>query len=145
MIHKFSTHFRFTFLTGLRLFVSKRFQVLFHWVSHPSFHLSLTVLVHYRSPEVFSLGEWSPQLPIGVCRLPWYSGTSSWSLHFAYAAFTFFGNLFQSLLLSSNQLYGSPTTTREIALARNLIGFGLYPFRSSLTKGIYFDFFSSSY
>src|SRR3989344_3541927 len=62
--------------TRLCLFVSKQFQVLFHWVSHPSFHLSLTVLVHYRSSEVFSLGEWSPQLPKGVCRLPWYSGTS---------------------------------------------------------------------
>jgi hypothetical protein len=35
-------------------------------VSSPSrgaFHLSLTVLVHYRSLTVFSLGEWSPQLP----------------------------------------------------------------------------------
>ena len=35
-------------------------------VSSPSrgaFHLSLTVLVHYRSLLVFSLGEWSPQLP----------------------------------------------------------------------------------
>jgi hypothetical protein len=28
-----------------------------------AFHLSLTVLVHYRSLEVLSLGEWSPQLP----------------------------------------------------------------------------------
>ena len=33
--------------------------------SRPSFHLSLTVLVRYRSPRVFSLGEWSPQLPTG--------------------------------------------------------------------------------
>src|SRR5437868_5200745 len=28
-----------------------------------AFHLSLTVLVHYRSLLVFSLGEWSPLLP----------------------------------------------------------------------------------
>src|ERR1700693_1199770 len=33
--------------------------------SRGAFHLSLTVLVHYRSPRVFSLGEWSPQLPTG--------------------------------------------------------------------------------
>ncbi len=35
-------------------------------VSSPSrgaFHLSLTVLVHYRSLKVLSLGGWSPQLP----------------------------------------------------------------------------------
>src|SRR6266516_1427843 len=37
-------------------------------VSSPSrgaFHLSLTVLVHYRSSRVLSLGGWSPQLPTG--------------------------------------------------------------------------------
>ena len=28
-----------------------------------AFHLSLTVLVHYRSHQGLSLGEWSPQLP----------------------------------------------------------------------------------
>jgi hypothetical protein len=34
---------------GLRPLVSVRFQVLFHPVIHGTFHLSLTVLVHYRS------------------------------------------------------------------------------------------------
>ena len=33
--------------------------------SRGAFHLSLTVLVHYRSARVFSLGGWSPQLPTG--------------------------------------------------------------------------------
>ncbi len=40
---------------GLRLLVSMRFQVLFHSPFRGSFHLSLTVLVHYRSHIVFSL------------------------------------------------------------------------------------------
>lgn len=31
-----------------------------------AFHLSLTVLVHYRSLEVFSLGEWTPPLRTGL-------------------------------------------------------------------------------
>ena len=31
--------------------------------SRGAFHLSLTVLVRYRSLKVFSLGGWSPQLP----------------------------------------------------------------------------------
>ena len=35
---------------GLPHFVSVRFQVLFHSPSRGSFHLSLTVLVRYRSP-----------------------------------------------------------------------------------------------
>lgn len=30
-----------------------------------AFHLSLTVLVHYRSRQLFSLGGWSPRLPTG--------------------------------------------------------------------------------
>src|SRR5581483_2367359 len=33
--------------------------------SRGAFHLSLTVLVHYRSSWVFSLGGWSPQIPAG--------------------------------------------------------------------------------
>jgi hypothetical protein len=40
-----------------------RFQVLFHSPHRGAFHLSLTVLVHYRSLDVFSLGVWSPLLP----------------------------------------------------------------------------------
>ena len=50
---------------ALRLLVGTRFQVLFHSPIRGSFHLSLTVLVRYRSPEVFSFGEWSPLLPTG--------------------------------------------------------------------------------
>jgi hypothetical protein len=51
---------------ALRLLVDLRFQVLFHSPHRGTFHLSLTVLVHYRSPNVFSLGEWTPQLPTGL-------------------------------------------------------------------------------
>ena len=51
---------------ALRLLVSLRFQVLFHSPNRGTFHLSLTVLVHYRSPSVFSLGEWTPQIPTGL-------------------------------------------------------------------------------
>src|SRR5690606_41312382 len=53
---------------GLRPLVSVWFQVLFHSVIHGPFHLSLTVLVHYRSLR--SLYRWrmvSPD-PIKVSR-----------------------------------------------------------------------------
>ena len=36
-------------ILGLRPVVSEWFQVLFHSLIQGSFHLSLTVLVHYRS------------------------------------------------------------------------------------------------
>ena len=38
---------------------------LFHSPRRGAFHRSLTVLVHYRSTTVFSLGMWSPLLPTG--------------------------------------------------------------------------------
>ena len=53
-------------LASLRPVVSARFQVLFHSPRRGSFHLSLTVLLRYRSSSVFSLGGWTPQLPTGL-------------------------------------------------------------------------------
>ena len=46
----------------LRPVVSTQFQILFHSPRRGSFHLSLTVLLRYRSSRVFSLGGWSPLL-----------------------------------------------------------------------------------
>ena len=50
-------------LSRLRQAGGTRFQDLFHSPCRGAFHHSLTVLVHYRSLVVFSLGEWSPLLP----------------------------------------------------------------------------------
>ena len=50
----------------LRPVVSARFQVLFHSPRRGSFHLSLTVLVRYRSSNVFSLGKWTSRIPTGL-------------------------------------------------------------------------------
>ena len=47
----------------LPLLVGSRFHILFHSPYRGAFHLSLTVLVHYRSSMVFSLGRWSSQIP----------------------------------------------------------------------------------
>ena len=47
----------------LPLLVSLRFHILFHSPHRGAFHLSLTVLVHYRSSMVFSLERWSSQIP----------------------------------------------------------------------------------
>ena len=43
------------------MLVSARFQV-FSLPARGAFHLSLSVLLHYRSPTVFSLGRWSALL-----------------------------------------------------------------------------------
>ena len=49
----------------LRLIVSVQFQDLFHSPIRGSFHLSLAVLVHYRSQKILRLGGWSPRIQAG--------------------------------------------------------------------------------
>src|SRR5207247_10169193 len=52
--------------------VGKRFQVLFHSPHRGSFRLSLTVLVHYRSPGNISPWRVVPPVSYGVPRLPYH-------------------------------------------------------------------------
>ncbi len=52
---------RHTLRVVLRLLVGTRLQGLL-FPSRGASHLSLTVLVHYRSLGVFSLRVWSPQI-----------------------------------------------------------------------------------
>src|SRR2546427_1251949 len=89
-----------------------------------AFHLSLTVLVRYRSPGVFSLGGWSPRVPTGfhVSRSTQDRHPGSLSV-FAYRAFTVYGPPFQDS--SANAEVGNfptepppdPTTAYDPACA----------------------------
>ena len=84
----------------LPLIVGLRFHILFHSPHRGAFHLSLTVLVHYRSPTVFSLRRWASQIPT---RFHVSRGTRvsdpEWTCHFAHGAITLFGETFQFLKL----------------------------------------------
>lgn len=62
-----------------------------------SFHLSLTVLMRYRSPGVFSLTPWSGQIHTGflVPRATWVADPGRPDV-FAYRAITFYGASFQT-------------------------------------------------
>ena len=64
-----------------------------------AFHLSLTVLVHYRSPKVFSLGKWSPQLPTGFHVSRGTQDTNRSRSGFAYRTLTSYGRPFQAFRL----------------------------------------------
>src|ERR1700738_2401683 len=72
--------------------------------SRGTFHLSLTVLVHYRSLNVLSLGGWSPQLPtrFHVPRGTQDPGPSHNNVH--YGTLTLSGGAFQRLHVSSVDL-----------------------------------------
>jgi hypothetical protein len=96
-----------------------------------TFHLSLTVLVHYRSLKVFSLGGWSPQLPT---RFHVSRGTQDASQRKStsrYGTLTRSGATFQSLRVGLLPPAAGPTTP-----VRPKTGwFGLLPVRSPLLRG----------
>ncbi len=113
--------------------------------SRGSFHLSLTVLVHYRSETVFSLRRWSSRIPTGfhVSRGTWVPDPGS-RCTFAYWALTFSGWPFQANSASTTvgnspadpQLRPvrphDPRAAMTEVLARRR--FRLFPFRSPLLR-----------
>ena len=115
---------------ALLLLVGIRFQVLFHSPYRGSFHLSLTVLVHYRSQHIFSLTPWSAQIPTGflVSRGTWDTPRAHWD--FAYGAITHYGRPFQAFPLFLWVPHWGPATPSKIASRR----FRLFPFRSPLLR-----------
>ena len=114
--------------------VSARFQILFHSPNRGSFHLSLTVLVHYRSSRVFSLGEWSPLLPTGlacpvVLRITVRClGLSSTGLSPCSA------QLSSLLRLACHILFTGPTTPHS-----KLCGLGFFPFARHYSGNRFFS------
>ena len=95
-----------------------------------AFHLSLTVLVHYRSHWVVSLGGWSPLLPtrFRVSRGTQDARPDSCSRR--YRTLTVSGRAFQHVRVSSDSLVACPTTPFCPKTAR----FGLIPVRSPLLR-----------
>ena len=85
-----------------------------------TFHLSLTVLVHYRSPLVFSLAGWSPRIRSGFhvsgsTQVPTRSRTT-----FAYGPLTLYGRTFQTVRLPARFVTPRPPcgTTRLVLQPR---------------------------
>jgi hypothetical protein len=64
-----------------------------------AFNLSLTVLVHYRSHCLFSLGGWSPQIQSGFHVSEPTQDTLRITPPFTDATFTLYGVIFQTLWL----------------------------------------------
>jgi hypothetical protein len=106
-----------------------------------AFHLSLTVLVHYRSLKLFSLGGWSPQLPT---RFHVPRGTQDANQVHAptrYGTLTRCGGAFQRLRVGrcACVCWSYNPSRTEIRLVWALPG------SLATTTGISVDFFSSGY
>src|SRR5450755_4373834 len=114
-------------------------------VSSPSrgaFHLSLTVLVHYRSLKVLSLGGWSPQLPTRFLVPRGTQDASPLNSLDRYGTLTRSGRTFQSVRVALAQSYSGPTTP---TLSRKRASVWARPGSLATTTGISVDFFSSGY
>ena len=96
--------------------------------SRGAFHLSLTVLVRYRSSRVFSLGKWSPRIPTRFLVSRGTQDPGGSRADFAYGALTPCGGPFQALRLSAPALPCAGPATPPPRGGR----FGLLPVRSPL-------------
>jgi len=127
----------------LRLVAGKRFQILFHYPHRVTFHLSLTVLVHYRSAT--HIQPWKVVLPdsSNISRVSEYLGIRHGSSKvFAYGTITLYCPVFQPILLTS-EFVTSAGASRNVwsrtpqhhisnAVSWHSYGLGCFPFRSPL-------------
>ena len=97
-----------------------------------AFHLSLTVLVRYRSLNVFSLGEWSPQLPTRLLVSRGTQDTSPPSSTFLYGIVTLSDRSFQNVGVVVFSLL--PVLQPQSFLTKKKGWFGLFPSRSPLLR-----------
>ena len=118
------------FTKNLRPLVSARFQVLFHPLIQGTFHLSLTVLVHYRSLSRIQPCRMVPADSNGISPVPSYSGYHYLNKTYQYWAFTIYGLIFQKNSCSFYIRYCGPTTPNMPKHIR----FRLFPFRSPLLR-----------
>ena len=122
----------------------------FRSISFPSrgaFHLSLTVLVHYRSSRVFSLALWSGRIPTGFLVSRGTQEQIEEPFPFIYRTVTCCGGPFQDP--STRVWLVTPLLNLDSALpvlqppisigsrTTKLIGFRLFPFRSPLLRESY--------
>ena len=107
-------------INPLRPLVSVWFQVLFHSLIQGSFHLSLTVLVHYRSLRSIQPYRMVPTNSYRVTRAPHYSGYCYLSNLYLYRAITVSGLSFQTVLVH----YRSNVAVLQPQHCRNNTGLG---------------------
>ena len=101
-------------INGLWLFVSTWFQYSISLPSRGSFHLSITVLVRYRSINIFSLGRWSCRIQTGfLVPRPTCENTYKFNSWFRILGFHHLWRAIQTL----------PLSTRILIHSVNAVGF----------------------
>ena len=114
----------------LRPLASAQFQALFHSPSRGASHLSLTVLVHYRSSAVFSLAGWSPRVRTGFHVPRPTQVPAMTSARYPYGGVTLCAHTFQNVPVNADVNVAGPTTPPGPRTRR----FRLFPLRSPLLR-----------
>jgi hypothetical protein len=112
--------------------------------SRGTFHHSLTVLIHYRSPGSIQAYQVVLADSHGIPRAPCYSGTAQRAhAAFTYGSLTHYADAFQRLQLTTRTLHArpaDPTQTTPQPRIRNtcrlshIPGLAILPFRSPLLR-----------
>ena len=125
----------------LRPFVGARFQVLFHPLTQGTFHLSFTVLVHYRSLGSIQPYRMVPADSKGISPVPPYSGyyynIINLPLQGSHLLRPAFPDSSCSFNVSISQSYNPSLAATTLVWAN--------PRSLATTYGITFVFFSSAY
>ena len=127
--------------SGLQPLVSVRFQVLFHSPVRSAFHLSLTVLVRYRSLRSIQPYQMVLADSDRISRVPPYSGYCQDHIYYLYRTVTVCGRLFQNL---SSFKYFSMSQPYNPNIAETILVQAV-PSSLATTMGIIIIFFSSGY
>ena len=127
--------------SGLLPLVSARFQVLFHSPVRGAFHLSLTVLVRYRSLRSIQPYQMVPVDSDRISRVPPYSGYCQDNISYMYGTLTLCGWLFQNHSISKYFSISQPynpgfAETKPVQAV---------PFSLATTRGITIVLFSCGY
>ena len=121
----------------LRPLVSTRFQVLFHSPVRGSFHLSLTVLVHYRSLRSIQPYRMVPADSHKASPTSRYSGYHYPSISYVYVAVTRYGQVSHPVLLH----FTIHVVVLQPQLCRNIAGLGSFPFARHYSGNHYYFLF----
>ena len=124
--------------SSLRPVVSTQFQILFHSPRRGSFHLSLTVLMRYRSSRVFSLGGWTPQVRTMLACIVLLRILDT-AFSYAYGSLTLFGRPSQIVRLPVSAVYSSPTTPYTVAYGLGFSAFARHYSQNLLFSSPYLD------
>ena len=122
---------------GLRPLVGARFQDLFHPLIQGTFHLSFTVLVHYRSLRSIQPYRMVPADSHKASPTSQYSGSYQNTIAYLYAAIMLYGRVSHPIPVYVSIHF----VVLQPRICRNICGLGSFPFARHYSGNHYYFLF----